>query len=652
MDYYLKGIQKKTTSLSLTDIFKNDDVENLKLRMDANQDLPRLLIRVPFLGKSLPTGTVAAAIHYRAIKCLKLLPMNYETYGAKPGGPSAAHFACENQWEPGLRILMEKRAPLNMFDGNFKTPLAYVAEHENINMFRLFLQYFEETNQKDSGLKNVALSNEGSLDFLAYCVEIKKVVMIEACNFAMKKGFINQHEVRNSIKRWKTKYKKEKMPLFLKTFDKSFTLQGRSEIANIFSPLVPTSRFAPIYSQFSIPINQPIININRLYDIVRAQLYPLPEDNFDCTNEMIIGDFSLHLSKDNLYCTCFSQYSILKKYFEFLVENILDVVDGYYVPKKKNQLMEVWRGFGFALAHLGYTGSHYHLKHPIHPLFYHILTYEDPYELEKLTAEDIEELALIMSPATLEESRKKGASQFLKNDPNYIQAYDAKLNGYGKVLVRSFKRVLILTYEGFYDYHKFTNINPNENTNISGGNFKYVKPFINKNDYQDRANCFKWFKHKLWKMNAPTIRLWYEGIQYVPNPFDEPWNLAERLDFKPYVKLNSNEFLMMSNFIKNFKAWLKNKEEIEEKISFLVALMGNKVFLPIESNFKQIYVVSIPSDIPWIIIPTMEPVIPVLNSVEAISLFAHNLLETGTINYETKDVVLQGLVPQYISMNE
>lgn len=617
---------KKATSSSLKDIFKYDDTESLKYFIKANPEIS-ISTYITFSGNILPVGAVAAAMHYRAIECLKLLPMTFETYGGKMGGPSAAHVACENQWEPGLRILMNARVPLNTFDGNSKSPLAYVAEHENITFFRLFLQYFEENKQVKDGLKNVALESEGSLDFLSYCVEIKKTVMIEACNYAAKKGFITDQEIRNAIIRWRAKYGDEPMPLFLNYFETSFNLQDECKIYNLFSPLVPTSKFAEINSPYSIPIYDAIDKINKLCDLANFKLPNLPENEFSFEK---FNEFPLKLESDNIFTKYFSTYNILKKYFKDFFQQMKMIENSnYYLPNlgKFMIIQDVWKDFGTVLSHVAYTGMHYHFEYPLHPLIYTVLTLKDPHSIDRMKPDDIEQYFQVIKPNKIKgtsiiDARKKGFKLFLQRGQDFIKEYDESLNRSWITEVRGYKMIFVNIHKGFYK------------------------------ETQDER--FSRFQEEIKKLDVTTMRIWFEGINYESplNP-NMQCDLADQIIFKPFLRENDGGIIRANQFIQMFKEWMK-ETDIKILINFLTALLGNKVLLPVESNFKTLFIISQPikdqSSLPhpYIVVPTQEGAIPILNSKEEINDLAMRMLDDGNIEYVNSDELLNGLI--YINL--
>ncbi|KAK8866693.1 hypothetical protein M9Y10_009660 [Tritrichomonas musculus] len=608
------------TPSSLIDILKNDDTERLKSIIDANPEIS-ISTFITFAGRSLPVGAVTAAMHYKAIGCLKLLPKTFETYGCKMGGPSAAHVACENQWEPGLQILMNDKVPLNTFDGSSKSPLAYVAEHENIHFFRLFLRYFDKNKQVENGLKNVALGSEGSLDFLSYCVEFKKTVMIEACNYAMKLKFISKNEIRNAIKRWKEKYPYETMPLFLRTFNDTFSLQDQSDIKHIFSPLVPTSKFAEINSPHSIPIFNAISKINKLCGIVNFNLPNLDEDQFTFNKNILFGNYPETIeSNEDLMTNYFTPYGVLKKYFSMFIEQML-VVDNYnyLIPQTKFLVAEVWTGFGTVLAHIGYTGCHYHFDYPLHPLIYTVLSLNDPKDLDKMKTEDIEQYFLIIrsnkkKKSVLLEARKKGNELFLERNKDFITEYDNKLTQSWNIEIRCYKNVLAHIHKGFY----------RETSN-------------------ERLTRFQ---SEIKNMDPATIRMWFEGIDHSSSVY----NISKQLFFKVFMRENDGGILRANHFIRMFKEWLRDTDK-KVVINFLTALLGTKVLLPIENTFKTLFIISNPQEntgnppIPYIIVPSEEAVIPIMNSKDEINEFANRLFNDQKILYVEREVIMKDLYP-------
>lgn len=669
---------KKTASLSLIDIFKFDDIESLNNFIKTNPEIS-ISTYIPFSGNNLPVGAVAAAMHYRAINCLKLLlsrhQLTFETYGGKMGGPSAAHVACENQWEPGLQILIEAKVPLNTFDGNSKTPLAYVADHENISFFRHFLKYFEDTNQVKNGLKNVALESEGSLDFLSYCVENKKIIMIEACNYATKKGFIEKHEIKNAILRWKSKYSDDELPLFLRCFDDTFTLQDKCAINNLFSPLVPSSKFAEINSPYSIPIYDVILKINQLCELSNIKVYNIREKNF---NFKKFSNFIFNIEKEKVLTTHFSTYKMLKKYFNSFFKLMKrDEKSKYYLPFTNQHIYirECWRDFGTVLAHVAYTGFHYHFKYPLHPLIYHVLTIDNPKNIKNLDPEDIEEYFQVIKPnkirgGSIIEARKKGLEHFLKGE-EFQNQYDDSLRSSWKTEVRGFDIVLTNIYNGFYK--------------------------------ENSDSKFMEFLEEIKKLDVTTMRIWFEGIYY-KNPIQNrsQFDLFSQLNFKLYMRENDGGVIRAKKFIQMFKEWMKECNT-EILINFFTALLGNKVLWPVESNYKTIFIISKPIDnmlnadwpgnqpnetddsvpaetpenqsietadnqsneqsemqsddendelpehlinepIPYVIVPTQEAAIPILNSIDEINDLVNRALTYGQIGYVTKEQILKGLI--------
>lgn len=632
---------KKATALSLIEIFKYDDSESL---IKSNPEIS-ISTFIPFCGRNLPVGAVAAAMHYRAINCLKKLPLTFETYGGKMGGPSAAHVACENQWEPGLQILIDAKVPLNTFDGNSKTPLAYVADHENVNFFRLFLKYFEDTNQVKNGLKNVALEAEGSLDFLSYCVENKKAIMIESCNYATKKGFITKYDIRNAIIKWKSKYTDE-MPLFLRSFNDSFTLQDECAINNLFSPLVPTSKFAEINSPYSIPIYNVINKINELCEKSNIKVSNISERR--CRFKEF-NEFVNNMVKENFFTTHFSTYKVLKRYFNSFFNSFFKkkTNSNYFLPDTEGPffISDCWKDFGTLLAHVAYTGFHYHFEYPLHPLIYTVLTLNNPKDIDNLGPEDIEQYFQVVKPNKIKgtsilEARKKGLEQFLKGD-EFINQYNKSLNKSWEIEIRGYNNYLVNIHKGFY------------------------------RDNQDQK--FNQFLEEIKKLDVTTMRIWFEGIYY-NNKLQ--FDISKQLNCKLFMRENDGGIIRANKFIQMFKEWMKECNP-KDLINFLTALLGNKVLWPVESNYKTIFIISKPLEllddceddmpmsdnqgdddlsddlpeelinepIPYVIVPTQEAAIPILNSKDEINDLVMRALKYGQIGYVKREKLLEGLIP-------
>ena len=624
--------ENRAPTLSLVDIFKMDDATGLHHRIDSDPSTINLLVRVTFAGQPVWASAVAAAVHYRAEKCLQVLPIKYDTFSAKPGSPSAAHFACEEQWEPGVKFLMDRQVPRNMFDGNSKTPLAYVAEHENLSIFRLFLRYFMESNQMD-GLKSVALSKEGSLNFLSYCVEARKTKMIQACNLALKYGFISKQEVCSAIIRWKRLFPNDEMPLFLRIYNRAASLELRCQHSNIFSPLLPKSEFAQISSFNAIPIYNSIKTVNELFDLVNFNAEPLPNNFFKSNIDSEYIFYPEKLPEDHY--NHFSQYHILKQYFTTFIGSLMTEVDGFLVPKQEWVTDEIFKLFGIALAHIGFNGCHYHFEKPLSPLIYAALAY-CPNQLENLTAQQIEEYALIANKKKLLDIRKKALLAFLniKAFNSFTDFYDKILKNYWNSEIRKHRQKLENLYEGFYQITK---------------DKKFEDEFkFDENDYTDPKNCFNLFRYKISKMDIPTIRFWYEGLQYTDGIIPHEGTQLKHLNISKHILIkeygDSNE--INSNFKSLFKRWLKVTDD-NTVISFLVAIMGNRVFLPIESKYKTLHIIHSAriSSIAFILLPEQDAAIPAMNTIDDITNFAYNILNNGAIEYAKKIEFLQGLTP-------
>lgn len=611
----------RTKLVSLIDIFKYDDTDSLNFYMRSNPEISKSTY-ITYTGEKLPVGAISAAIHYKAIKCLQMLPITVDSYGERMGGPSAAHIACENQWEPGLLFLIKNKVPINTFDHHSKSPLAYVADHENIKFFKIILKYFEENGQIETGLKNVAIGREGSVNFLSYCIDKKKIFMIEACNSAMKKGFISKSEIKSAIERWNSKNADIQKPLFLKTFEKSSKLQEECEIDEFFSPLVPSSKFDEITSPYSIPIFDVITKINKICELANFKSFNLPEKKFLTET---FNEFPQKILFNEIYTKYFSTYKISKSYFTDFFNKMKKIEkSNFYLPVTDNvPIPEVFEQFGLVLAHVGYTGFHYHFETPLHPLIYTILTFENPNKIDEMRKEDIEEYFQVIKSNKSEginfsETRKKCFEQFLKNDKEFDKQYDSTLKQMWDIEIMKYKMILFNIYKGFY----------RETTNRQ----------------------FSLFQQEIKKSNVTTLRFWFEGIN-LENPIsrDKKIQIVEQLNFKLFIRNVEGEEKKATDFIQLIKLWMLRTDS-KTVMNFLSALSGVKILLPIDSFYKTINIISNPMENqhitphPYIIVPNQEGVLPILNSKQEIDELVSRTLNNGNIEYIEQEQLFKGLI--------
>jgi hypothetical protein len=130
------------------------------------------------------------------VNCLERLPVSPETYGSKRKGRTAAHIACAKGWLDGIRWLIRHSVPFDSFDQFRRTPLAYVADTEDVAAFHHIIDYFTGT-RNTFGLNNVFLSPQtaSSVDFLNYSTTTHNTVMVNCCQRA--------HELGSStVSRW------------------------------------------------------------------------------------------------------------------------------------------------------------------------------------------------------------------------------------------------------------------------------------------------------------------------------------------------------------------------------------------------------------------------------------------------------------------
>jgi hypothetical protein len=396
---------------SFEEILKNDDAEALQSRLRSRPGLPNIVyFQLPYRGELCSFGSVASAIHYRAERCLRHIPTTPETWGSKRGGPTAAHVACLECWQPGIDHLVAAQVPFHVFDSFHHTPLSYVADNKDVRAFQTLLDYFCRNAQRSS-VKNVFNDPiSGSVDLLSYCVKTQNKIIINCCQRARDLGLLDDGTIERACDQWEREGEGPP-PRFLRVFRQSRRLEADVSMSALFSPLVSVTRFAPIDSKCSFPIRptvQAIDELNRLVRGMRTHDWVAPQDPRD-------SELVAFLEADGFAPYNYTPRTIIKRYFD---EVLVRVGRGYLMPRADDP--HSWEGLGMVLAHVGAMGCHCLLERPLDPLLWAAIRGD---RLSDYSPELIEEYLLETDQDWLGSRRVEATRQFHKGDSGCVECY-------------------------------------------------------------------------------------------------------------------------------------------------------------------------------------------------------------------------------------
>ena len=600
----------------LTEILEQDDPVKLENRLKlipglASTFAPRFL----FHGKRCSMGIIAAAIHCKALNCLNVIDFTPETFGGKRKGPSALHIACDEGWVPGIRLLLEHRVPFQVFDCFQKSPLAYVADNKNMTVFKLVLKHIADTGEK-SALKNVYLTNQGSIDFLRYCVDSGNDVMIEACCWAHDIGLLSDDDVAAASCHWTEKWGSEReKPMFLELFTHTRSLKIASDQMELFTPYVAESRFALIETVNGVMPRDAIRAIDEIYaGVKREENWLLVPSEFSASSSAsILLEFPRHLlqGKNILYdCT---QYYTLKQYFETLVSCVMVDDGNFWKPLAVSANSDtIWQGFGVVLAHLGLVGCHYRCTKPLHPLLYVCLCSTNPLNMG-WDSSQIEEFMIVTNQEAVRNARTAGMIKFLNGDDDHLNewehAYDSEIIKPWSQEQMYMRSICEYVREGFYG--------------LKMGHYQaHLQDFV----------LMDAFRKNIQQSSATTVRLWFEGIQHLSgDDLLSPIGFLGNMKFTAYTTCDP-ETRMDVEEIERFKnlfiQWCKKAKHSRD---FLSALCGTSLFLPISTTSHNIVFIGERSrrvKVPIILLPRLSHVLFVMNSEEELDQLADDIIST------------------------
>jgi hypothetical protein len=480
--------------LTLEEIIRSDDVNALN---DLMRDTPDLVntewICISFQGQRCLVGILGAAIHFRALSCLKRIPVRRETYGRKKGGPTAAHIACAEGWHPAIVHLIDKGAPLDGYDSEHRSPLAYLADRCALRAFHCVV---DELNRRGNcfGLNGVYIgtAETGSLDFAGYCALTGNRTMLNFCQYSGTLKMLGPTAMDEARRVWHTHHPRVREPHALVFFCQNRDLKRDLDISDIFQPIVQSSNFAPIDSERSIPIG----GLVRELESITQSLVPLrqwillaPPAGMPSDPVRWLTEFPRHF----LYRTRvteqvvfeFSCHNALKTYFTMLIKEHFDHERGYLRPRVGTRAD--WFGFGVVLAHVGAIGCHYLWPFPLDPLVWAAIR-QNP--RDATSAHDIEGYFLEVDQEMIRGLRDEAITSFHVSLENSTIRYREELQ-------TRWKRHMDRT-ESIY-------------TAIRTGFF--AEPTA---DFRDRESgqwkTFCAFRKAIEKLPVPGIRLWFEGL--------------------------------------------------------------------------------------------------------------------------------------------